>query len=175
MGAVALCFYAAHAAHYLQRRQPESLLWICHLGAVLVGIGLLTRQGALNAIGTLWLLVGFPLWIYDLVKTGEWLWTSILTHIGGPLIGLAGARKLGVPTGLWWKAVAALLPIVLLSRWVTPPAANINLAHAVYPGWESVFPQYWLYAVVLIALYAAAAFVFQVVSRRLGWKTPEAA
>lgn len=175
LGAAAVCFYAVHAGQYLYRRQPENLLWICHLGSLLVGVALLTRQGTLNAIGTLWLLVGLPLWVYDLTRGSTALWTSILTHLGGPVIGLIGVRKLGVPTGMWWKSLAGLAPVYLLSRWLTPPAENINLSHAIYPGSERHFPNYLSYVLSLAALYAISAGLFQVVARRLGCKPPERA
>ena len=173
LGAAAVCFYAAHAGQYVVRRQPEHALWICHLGALLVGIGFLTRQSALNAVGTLWLIVGLPLWLYDLTAGGEFVPTSVLTHVGGLVIGLIGARRLGVPRGLWWKVVLGMVPVCAASRWLTPPSSNVNLAHHVYPGFESAFSSHALYAAVLIALFVGAALIFQVVARRLGCKPPE--
>jgi len=175
LGAASVCFYAAHVGRYLYLRQPESALWICHLGALLVGIGLLTRNGTLNAIGTLWLLVGLPLWIYDLVKAGGWSIPTVLTHVFGPIIGLLGVRMLGMPTGLWWKSLAGLAPVFALSRWLTPPWANINLSHGLYPGSEAVFPNYAVYIATLAGLYTGAAFLLQVLARRLGCKPPEPA
>jgi hypothetical protein len=175
LGAASVCFYAAHAGRYVLRHESENVLWICHLGSLLVGIGLLTRQGTLNAIGTLWLLVGLPLWIYDLVKVGDWSATSIVTHVFGPIIGLIGVRSLGMPKGLWWKSLVGLAPIYLLSRLLTAPEANINLSHRMYPGSEAVFPNYPVYFAAMTALYVGAAFVFQVAARRLGCKPPETA
>lgn len=173
LGAAAICFYAAHAVYYLYRRQPEHLLWICHLGALVLGIGLVMRQGTLNAVGTLWLLVGLPLWFYDLTKGGKVPPTSFLTHIGGPILGLIGVKKLGMPTGLWWKALVGIVPIYGLSRLLTPPDANVNLSHAIYPGSEAWFPSYPVYVASLAALYAGAALLFQAIARRLGCKPPE--
>lgn len=167
-GALAVCFYAVHAAQYVVRRQAENALWVCHLGALLVGIGMIARQGVLSAIGTSWLIVGLPLWIYDLKAGGEFVPTSVLTHGGGLLLGLLGARRLGVPKGLWWKSIVGLVPVYLASRWLTPAASNVNLAHHVYPGFESVFPSYPVYLVALVALFAGAAAIFQEVARRLG-------
>jgi hypothetical protein len=175
LGAASVCLYAAHLGQCLYRRETENAFWICHLGSLLVGIGLLTRNGTLNAIGTLWLLIGLPLWIYDLIKVGDWSVTSVLTHVLGPIIGLLGVRMLGMPTGIWWKSVAGLVPVFVLSRLLTPPAANINLSHAIYPGSEALFPNYPVYIAALTGLYAGGAFGFQGLARRLGWKPPEPA
>jgi hypothetical protein len=173
MGAAAVCFYAVHAGQYVVRRQPEHALWVCHLGALLVGIGVLTRQSSLNAIGTLWLIVGLPFWLYDLASGGEFVPTSVLTHVGGPVVGLIGARRLGVPTGLWWKVLVVLVPVCVASRLLTPPSSNVNLAHHVHPGFESVFPSYVLYGIALWTLFSVAALAFQATARRRGWKPPE--
>lgn len=173
LGAVSVCFYLVHAGQYVIRRQAENALWVCHVGALLVGVGLLARRSDVTAVGTLWLLVGLPFWIYDLSSGGTFVPTSVLTHVGGLIVGLVGAKRLGVPTGLWWKSVAAMLPLLPLSRWLTPPEANVNLAHRVYPGFESIFPSHALYAVAILSLFAGAGFAFQLLSRRLGCKPPE--
>ena len=32
-----------------------------------------------------------------------------------------------------------------ISRAITPPALNVNIAHDYYFGWETMFANYWLY------------------------------
>jgi len=169
LGLAAIAFYAAHAVDSLIRKQPDNLLWVCNLGALAVGVGLLFGWPTLNAIGLFWLVLGLPLWIYDLVKGGEFLWTSTLTHGGGLVVGFAGLCKLGLPRGAWWKATVALGALNLVCR-VTPPKQNINLAHAVYPGWEGVFPSHFVYLVGLLALFAAVAAALQFGLPKLGFK-----
>jgi hypothetical protein len=39
-----------------------------------------------------------------------------------------------------------------LSRFITPPAANVNLAFSVYTGWERYFPTYRTYWLVMFAV-----------------------
>ena len=170
LGLAALAFYAAHAVDSILRRQPDNLLWVCNLGALAVGIGLLFGWPAWNAVGSFWLVLGLPLWIYDLVKGGEFLWTSTLTHGGGLVVGFAGLRKLGVPRGAWWKATVALGALNLACRALTPPRQNINLAHAPYAGWENTFPSHFVYLVGLLALFAAVAAALQFGLPRLGFK-----
>lgn len=67
-GAAACAFYATHGSFHVLRGHPEDLLWACHLGALGVGVGLLLRKPALNAIGFLWLCVGTVLWGVDLAE-----------------------------------------------------------------------------------------------------------
>jgi hypothetical protein len=170
LGLAAVAFYLAHATESLLRRQPDNLLWVCNLGALAVGIGLLLGSPTLNAIGTCWLVFGLPLWIYDLAKGGEFLWTSALTHGGGAIVGFVGLRKLGLPRGAWWKATVALGALNLFCRVATPAAQNINLSHAPYPGWEGMFPSHLVYLVSLLGVFAAVAAALEFGLPRLGFK-----
>jgi hypothetical protein len=161
VGVLCLAFYGAHAAYYaVQARPLVNMLWMCHLASVLIAAGLLARVPSLNAVGVLWLLIGLPLWFLDLARGGAFHPTSTLTHVGGLAAGLWGARRLGFPAGAWWRAVLGMIALLLLSRAVTPPAENVNLAFAVWTGWEAVFPSHPLYVLALLVtsagLFAAA-------------------
>jgi hypothetical protein len=173
LGIAGISFYAIHAGQYIARRQPEHVLWACHLGALAVGAGLLCRQAGWAAVGLVWLVVGLPLWLYDLRAGGGFLPTSLLTHVGGLALGLLAAKRLGVPKGLWWKCVAGLVPVYLASRLLTPPGANVNLAHRTYSGFEAV--GYPLYVAALASLFGTAGAVLQGSLRRLGCTPPEKA
>jgi len=54
-----------------------------------------------------------------------------------------------------------------LCRFTTPPQANVNLAHAVWSGWEEVFPSTIVYQIMLLAIGAAACFAVERISRRV--------
>jgi len=170
LGLAAVTFYLAHAIESVLRRQPDNLLWVCNVGVLLAGIALLFGWSTLNGVATFWLVPGLPLWIYDLSKGGEFLWTSTLTHGGGLVVGLIGIRRLGLPRGNWWKATAALVPLIVLCRVATPAKQNINLSHAPYPGWETTFPSHLVYIASLFATFAAIAAGLQVVLPWLGFK-----
>jgi hypothetical protein len=157
LGLIPLAGYAIHAAVHLQRGEPYDLLWACHIAAILVGFGLLLRNPTLNAIGLLWSCFGLPLWLLDLATGGEFILTSPLTHIGAFACGIAGIRALGMPRHAAMKGLAAFAALWLLCRLVTPPAANVNLAFRVQPGWERYFSTYSLYFAVL---FGGAALTF---------------
>lgn len=155
LGLVAILSYVVHAWHHVSRGQGENVLWICHLAALAIGIAFLARSPLLNAIGFLWLTVGVPCWLLYLATGGELLVGAVLTHGLGFVLGLVGIRRYGLPAGAWWKAIAALLAVYGLTRAVTSPAENVNLAFAVWPGWESRFPSHVVYIAVLTTASAA--------------------
>lgn len=181
-GAAALACYSAHAIFHLINGRPEDLLWACHLGAALVGIGLLVAAGSgiraassvglsvcgamLNGIGTLFLILGTPLWLMDLAGGGVFYPTSSLTHLGGLAIGLYGVRRLGMPRGVWWKAIAAMIGLILLCRLVTPPQSNVNVAFAVYASAAKIFSSHLVYLATMLSAAAAYFFVVEYALRR---------
>ena len=171
-GLAALGCYAIHAAFHLLHGRPEELLWACHFGAALVGVGLLSSSAATNGIGSLFLLMGTPLWLLDLAGGGEFYPTSCFTHLGGLAIGLYGARRLGVPSGTWWKAVVGLVALILVCRLLTPPRANINVAFSIYAGWERIFPNHAVYLMTMICLAMGYFLVCEYVLRRWWGASP---
>ena len=150
LGAIAIASYAIHAAVHLSRGEPHDLLWMCHIAALLVGCGLLCRWPTANVIGFLWSCLGTPLWILDLATGGEWFPTAVLTHGSGVIIGFAGVQRLGLPRRAAFKAIAAYVPLWALTRAVTPPSANVNVAFSVYEGWQTWFRSYPPYFVMLL-------------------------
>jgi hypothetical protein len=80
-------------------------------------------------------------------------------------------HRLGLPTDAWWQAAAGLFGLHLLSRFATPAAANVNLAFAVWPGWERLFRSHALYIATLVA---ASAAVFAVLTPLLQRLAPRA-
>ena len=173
LGLAALVCYAIHAAFHVINGRPEEVLWMCHLGAALVGIGLFFSSAVTNGIGTLFLCVGTPLWLMYLSGGGEFYPTSCFPHLGGLVIGLYGVRRLGLRSGTWWKAVTALITLILVCRLVTPPAANVNVAFAIYPGWERFFPSHPIYLATMMAQAAVYFFICEYSLRR--WFVPKEA
>jgi hypothetical protein len=165
-GTAALCCYAIHAGFHLLHGQPHDLLWACHIGAAIVGVGLLTSSPTVNGIGTLFLWLGTPLWLMEVAGgRAEFNPTSCFTHVGGLLLGLYGTYRLGMPRGVWWKAVAVLVGLIGISRLTTPASANVNVAFAIPSGWESQFTSHGSYLLTVIALVAAYFLMTQFVIR----------
>jgi hypothetical protein len=165
-GTAALLCYAIHAGFHLLHGRPHDLLWACHIGAAIVGVGLLASSATVNGIGTLFLWLGTPLWLMEVV-TGheEFNPTSCFTHVGGLVLGLYGTYRLGMPKGVWWKAVAVLVGLIGLCRLTTPAYANVNVAFAIPSGWEKQFASHGTYLVTVIGLVAGYFFITQLVIR----------
>ena len=140
LGLVGVIFFTMHAGYHIVRGRPENALWMCHLAALGVGLALIGGWAPLNAIGVLWLAVGVPLWVIDLARGGEFFPTSILTHLGGLVLGLIGLSRLGVPPGVWAAALSALFVLVLVCRVATPAQADVNLAFTIWPAHATVSP-----------------------------------
>jgi len=173
LGALGIAFYAGHAGRRALLGHPEHLLWMCHVAALLVATGLLAEAAVLNAVGTQWLVTGVPLWLADLAAGGEFFPTSVLSHVGGLLLGLVGLRRLGVPRGTWWKSAVLLAALTLLTRALTPASENVNLGFSVLP--DGVEP--WRRMPVAAAAVAGAALAFLGIERALlglGFRRTEA-
>jgi hypothetical protein len=72
-----------------------------------------------------------------------------------------------MPRHVWWRATLAFAALQVVCRFVTPPAPNVNVAHAVWAGFESVFPSYPLYVALLLAALAASFLAVEKLGRRL--------
>ena len=146
------------------------LLWSCHVASLVLGVGLLAERRWLVAAGFLFhVAIGFPAWLVEVLVTqgtfggatliGHLLVTSIVVH-ALPLV--AGAVCLGSEP-LPWRAVPAawLMPIVMIpvSRRLTPPEMNINLAHAVWPPLGDYFPSLWVFQTAMCGVTLGALIV----------------
>ncbi len=138
------CLYFARRLH---DGETASALWACHLASLLVGAGILLRRAGFVAIGVLWLLVGIPMWFVYLSIGGPFRPASALTHLGGLAVGCLGLAAFGMPRQMWWKAMAGLLILLGVSRWVSPPALNVNLSFHVYQS-RDPFPGFYAAAIV---------------------------
>jgi hypothetical protein len=149
-GMTAVGFYAAHVWQWARLRRPENILWACHVGCLLVGLGWLMHWPLANAVGLLWLLPGIFFWALYLAGGGAFYWSSFLIHVGGNLLGVWGAITLGFPLGAWWRAGLGYVALILISRRVSRVAENVNFSQQVWSGWETRFPSYRRYIAGLV-------------------------
>ena len=166
LGALAVAFFLIHAAALVRAEEHFHIIWSCHLGCLIVGIGLLVRLPWLYAIGFCWLTMGVPLWLLNVFTSPEFMLTSTLSHIGGIINAVYGLRFLKIPRFASVAATAGLAVLGILTRWVTPPDANINLAFAVWSGWEDQFPSYFWYVVMLLSIAAVSFGLLEFIIRK---------
>jgi len=165
-GTLAVLFFLIHAGALVYAGEPYHIIWSCHLGCLIVGIGLLVRQPWLYAIGFFWLTMGVPLWLLNILTSREFMLTSILSHVGGMIIAVYGLRFITIPRFAWAAATAGLVVLGILSRLVTPPGANVNLAFAVWSGWEDQFHSYFWYVFMLLSIAAISFGLLEFFMRR---------
>ena len=108
-------------------------------------VGILARSPRWTAAAALWLPLGTVLWIFDACRTGDFLLTSALTHLGGLLVALVWFGRTGFPAGSFVYATGLGVFVQTVSRYVSPHEANVNVSQFIYPGSEAYFPSYRLY------------------------------
>jgi hypothetical protein len=126
-------------AEKIRAGEAVSLLWICYPAAALLCAGLVGRRALLAAAGGLfYLVIGLPYWVIGLVVTRSTSVGSVAVHLLAPLAGVIHLRRVGLPVAAKWLAGALYLGLLAISRALTPPALNINLAFGPYAGigWE---------------------------------------
>ena len=114
--------------------------------------GTLSREASRVRLAAIWTIPGLLVWfIYVVLAWGVFL-TSTLAHVGGLIVAMIALRQVSewiAPRG------AGLLAGILMSNSrrasSRPRTLNVNLAHAVQPGWEQAFPSYWIFWLVLTA------------------------
>ncbi len=163
LGLLALGGFAIHGGGHLFRGTAHDVLWACTMANLLIGIGLIfpqrTQRVRLVAVGVLWLLVGNFTWAVDLILGGDFFYSSLLTHVGGLVLGGLGLHRLGYPSRAWIFATAGMVLLQLLCRVVTPPAANVNVAHQVYGFYRGIYGSYLQFWVASFFQTALAYFV----------------
>jgi hypothetical protein len=171
-GWVALSALAVHGVNRALAGDGWSLMWACHVAALLVGVGLVSGRRVVAQVGVLWLCLGNLMWWTDLLTGGELKLTSALTHLGGIACGLWGLKQMGgwQPVRLLWlRALISGQALVLISRAVTPPAENVNLAFYVHEASTTWFNSFEVYHVVLGCFGGVTFWVGdQVLRRQLG-------
>ena len=172
LGMVALALFATREIVLAFGGQSENGLWVCYVALLLIGVGLMVRSAACNAVGTFWLTVGFPLWVIDMLAAGGTESTSALTHISGVILGYTGMKQLGLPSRTWIFSILGLVVLIIISRPLTTAAENINFSYHVYEGLDRVFPSYWSYMLALFGAFTATFLMLQWGLPKVGFRKP---
>ncbi len=161
LGILPLIFFLAQATHYWLLPDPgeiSHMFWPCNIGNLLLAIGLFTNRAPLIRVAALWMIPGLVVWfVYVVLAWGIFL-TSTLVHVGGVTVAIIAVRSVGMDRDSWLYAFGGYLLLQLLSRLITPPALNVNLAHSVYAGWQSTFNAYWKFWMVITLATVAILF-----------------
>jgi hypothetical protein len=154
LGLLPLIFFLAQGVHYWGINQLGHMLWMCNIGNLLLALGLFLEKPLVIRLAAIWMIPGLIIWfLYVVLAWGVFL-TSTLAHVGGLTVALIALSKVGMDRTAWRWAFGWYLVVQLLSRFVTPRELNVNLAHAVQPGWERTFESYWMFWLTLTLITA---------------------
>ena len=154
MGVLPLIFFLAQLIHYWRGGGMANMLWMCNIGNLMLAIGLFVGHRELIRVAAIWTIPGLVVWfVYVLLPSG-FLLTSTMAHVGGFVVALIVLRKVRVDRMAWLYAFIWYLVLQAISRLMTSPDANVNVAHRIYYGWESAFGSFWKFWVVMTLLVA---------------------
>jgi hypothetical protein len=166
-GSLSILFYILYVAYYASHNKLYNMVWVCHVGSLLVGLGLVFRKPLLNATGFFWVSIGIPLWVYNLTSGSSSVIYSYLTHWGGLINGLLGIYIMGIPKRSYIYSAIALSVFACATRFITPPGENINLIHSIWPGWETVFPSFPVFLAIIFFYCIIVFFLIEYAYSRL--------
>lgn len=173
LGLLPLLFFLAQGVHYWKIHQLGHMLWMCNIGNLVLALGLFLEKPLLVRVAAIWTIPGLLVWfVYVVLAWGVFV-TSTLAHVGGLAVAAIVLKAYRMDRQSWRYAFGWYLLMQLLTRFVTSPDLNVNLAHAVQPGWEPTFTSYWMFWLTLTLLSAALLWLSGLLWRSL-WPTAEA-
>lgn len=152
LGLLPLIFFLAQGVHYWRINQLGNMLWMCNVGNLLLALGLFLEKPVVVRLAAIWTIPGLVIWILYVVLVWTVFVSSTLAHVGGVVVAMFALSKYGMDRISWRWAFGWYLALQIASRYLTSPELNVNLAHAIQPGWEQTFHSYWSFWLVLTML-----------------------
>ena len=151
LGILPLIFFIAQFVHYWRINELGHMLWMCNIGNLILAMGLFLEKPVLIRLAAIWTIPGLVVWFIYVVLTWGVFLTSALAHVGGIIVAMIAIRHYRMDRTAWRWAFGWYLVLQLVSRFLTPAALNVNLAHVVQPGFDRTFQSYWTFWLVLTA------------------------
>ena len=165
LGILPLLFFLAQGYHYWRINQLGHLFWMCNIGNLLLAMGLFLEKPAVIRLAAIWTIPGVVVWFMYVVLTWGVFLTSTMAHVGGLVVATMALKFYRMDRRSWLYAFGWYIGVQVLSRFFTAPELNVNLAHAMQPGWEQTFPSYWAFWLTLTLATAAVLWVSGLVWR----------
>lgn len=155
IGLLPLSFFLAQAIHYWRVGGAGNLLWMCNIGNLLLAVGLFLNHRELIRAAAIWTIPGLGIWIRYVLFEYDLVVSSALAHVGGIIVALIVLRRVRMDRIAWVYALVWYLFMEVVSRSLTAPVLNVNVAHRIQTGWENAFSNsYWKFWIVMTGLVA---------------------
>jgi hypothetical protein len=129
IGTVLALLWAGLAWQKYQTAELFEMLWMCHVAAAMLALGLMFNWRRLSAVGFLHALaVGIPIYALHLLAGGATSFLSMCLHVLTPALGAYAWRGRALPRSTAWWGVICFAVVLMLSRVFTPEVLNINVA-----------------------------------------------
>ncbi|MFL5344718.1 MAG: hypothetical protein ACJ8AT_07985 [Hyalangium sp.] len=166
LGGVLLVVFVLHASTK-DLVHLQEMLWLCHVGTVVMAIGLIAGWHRFVVAGFLVHLgCGTMGWILDALATHETTVTSVLAHLLPLTFGALQVRSKGWPSGVVLPAWLFFSAWVLSCHWLTEPALNVNLSHAAWGPLADVIGGVWISGAINSGLMLVGFSLVNAVMRR---------
>ena len=172
LGVLPLLFFFGQGAHYWRISELGNMFWMCNINLLVLALGLFFDQPLLVRVAAIWTIPGIFMWFFFYVVTWGVFLTSILVHVGGLAVAAIALRTYRMDRRSWRYAFGWFLIVQFVSRFATASQLNVNVAHAIQPGWERTFPSFWMFWLTLIIVTAAVLWLSGLLWRTL-WPTVE--
>ncbi len=159
IGLLPLAFFIAQTIHYWRFDGMGNLVWMCNVGNLLLAIGLFLNHRELIRASAIWTIPGLAVWFWYVWLNGSTAWSSTLAHVGGVIVGLWVLRRVRMDRTAWIYAFAWYLFMQVVSRLLTLPDLNVNVALRIQPGWERAFGSFWKFWLVMTIVVAVGLWV----------------
>ena len=142
-GFLPLTFFVLQVLHYWRYGGLGNLAWMCNVGNLLLAVGIFFNHRELIRAAAIWTVPGLGIWFWYVWLNGSTAFSSTLAHVGGIIVGLLVLRRVRMDRIAWVYAFVWYLFMQIVSRAITSPDLNVNVAYRIQTGWESAFGNFW--------------------------------
>jgi len=170
LGFLPLCFFIVRGIEYIiVAKTPEQILWSCHISNLMLAAGLFMGSPFLIRVAVLWLILGVPPWIVDMVWSKQITLVRVFSHLGGFIVAILAIRWVGAKRGSWIPSLIYFVILQQITRLLTDPTpyTNVNVAHFAYGPMKDWFASYWTYLVANTSAVALLLIIVEFVLLRL--------